>query len=1101
MKEKNIAEIITIDGSALLAQFQVNSKRNKPVCLDVDLFKNISDYSESALLYQVRKVMEKDFSRNLFKEVIFFVDFMDFFKYQDSCRNELFENILENGFDACWPNSEEVFHYVPFEKSQSQAKNCMISFIQKELFLPVRRRLDLDIGFNDYTYGAEKDPFGFPLKNTIPQLSKLYAYRGLYLSEATRLEDIRELLTADRIVILKEEKIRFSHETAKKLGMTEYYTARKAGETKEGKYILEPVVATDLDKPYSFDPFDGVGLVSPRGAAILNRSLYGKKFADSRIDPENTSAQELLRKDMAVSFQFRLPFCKGMLHTVDFHRFLREEMALGEDLIVTDIFGKERNLKNADIILNQTLFKLCGLVTKDLEDPEKRERFIDHYFKMLNDYDHSIYIVKTDKEQRRTGYGKLTAQILNTLPLTQEGFEHLVSRHKDRAQQYQMAPIILSGGNLPILEEESGEITHKYLKAEPCLALDHYVEDLVNSCRKQALHRLYQGKLDVEGDMRFLSRDLLYYLRRIGLQCGGTGYLPLISRGQVYLPDEKAGAACALFRSPHLCPNENVLAETSAKSDLYETYLGHLHRVIFVAGDSQMPDALGGADFDGDMVVVAFQQEVVEACRKKCYREDGLKGLQLIQIPSFKRESTDSSKCRYVNVETIQNTFSSQIGLISNATMRICAAEAVSGQELPYPSQFCAILNGVEIDAAKTGIRPDLSQVSAFTGKLKIENEDPEDDEESDSDIARAMQLVKTYLKVSNDLKHCDLPRISVKEKDQKYTVNFGKEEITQFKNETGNVPFVYQLLIQWAEAFGTKPEENDRLKKKVVGELYKKFPDTKKRGDSTYPRDDILKNEVFACPKKIPASQSDAINKVLDGYTTVKKAVDTIQRNSNPSQARTLRRNLLHLLRYKYDDVDITEKNKITIRQVGDSMGLQLKQTLNTTEELSEVLESNFYGPDTNAEHWLFCREIDKNAALGKAIGNMDALSAQIACDRGFHGYDLMFFALREQYAQSVADDFRKTLRTKTGDDFLDALYHVAAEAMDRGYSASQIANRHLPEPCRKQLETLLNETDPNALIPLVYKQTTEKSRAIFWRLFSWDEIEAYLRTVKANA
>lgn len=1099
MDHNILTKIITLDGSALLAQFQLDSQKSKPLCLDVDLYKNVNTYRESALLYQVRRVLDQPFSPELFTQAFFFVDFLDFFKYKDNQRNALFEKLLCDGFDAYWAGTEEVLHFVPFEKSQSQAKDCVISFIREDLFLPVRKRLDLDIGFRDYTFG--KQDFAFRLENTIPQLSKLYAYRGLYLSEAQRLEGVKELLDENRIVILQDEEIRFSLETVQRLGLGAYYTAQDVGETSKGQRILEPMVASDFDKSYHYDPFDGVGLISARGAAILNRALDGKKFAQSGIDPENTTPQKLHHADMAVSFQFRMPFCKGMLHTVDFHKFLAEEMDLQDDLWVTDIFGQPRNLKHADIILNQNLFKLWGLLKKDSGFKARKKDFAQYYFGKLREFEHSIYIVKTDKEQRYTGFGKLTAQIINTLPFTQEAFDRIVSRHTERARQYQLLPILLSQGNLPVLEEDSGEIGHRYIKANPLLALDGYVEDLVDSCRKQALHRLYQGKLDVKGDMRFLCRDLVYYMRRLGLQCQSSRNLELMQRGQVYLPAERGGVTCALFRSPHLCPNENVLAQTYAPNALYETYLGHLTRVVFISAESQMPDALGGADFDGDMVVIAFQQEVVEACQKACYREDGQPSLELIRIPSLKYDSTESGNFPYVNVDAIQNTFNSQIGLISNATMRICAAETAAGQELPYPSKFCAILNGVEIDAAKTGVRPDLSQVSGFTGKLKMESDNPEDDDTQTNDrISRAMQLVKTYLKVSNELKRWDLPGLSVTEKDKKYTVKLGKEELTHFKNESQDVPFVYQLLIKWAESMRQKDEVLTQKKQQAVDELYKKLPNSKKSG-SDYPRDEILKQVVFACPKTMSHSQSAAIDQVLSAYKTVKQAVDTVQKHADPSQERILRRNLLYILRYQYDDLDITQNEDITIRQVGNSVSLQLKQTLDTTEILFRVLEDNFYGQDTDPNQWMFRQSPQKDSHLVNALSKLQPQAAQILENKGFHGYDLMYFALRELHASAVAEDRRNTLHTETGDSLLDELYAKAAKAVDQKQSASYVGSKVLPQPCRKQLEILLGETDPNVLIPLVYKRTNDKTRAIFWKLFSWEEIEAYLRKVGSYA
>ena len=311
-------------------------------------------------------------------------------------------------------------------------------------------------------------------------------------------------------------------------------------------------------------------------------------------------------------------------------------------------------------------------------------------------------------------------------------------------------------------------------------------------------------------------------------------------------------------------------------------------------------------------------------------------------------------------------------------------------------------------------------------------------------------------------------------------------------------------VLIQWAEAFGVSgKEKTNPEKQKAVDMLYEKLPKSKKANHTDYPRDKILKKVVFACPAKVSASISDPIEGVLDAYKTVKTVVDSVRKYSDTTQARRLRRNLLFILRYKYDDIDLSPEDNPTIRQLGNSIHFQLEKAaeLNTSEKIADALAQNFYGEDTDPALWMYQQTPDQTSPVGKAIANMDPQSAQILCDKGFHGYDLLFFALREQYAKALEKDFRQTLHTETGDTFLDMLYENAARAIDQGHSAAYVSNQVLPALCRRQLETLLENKDPNVLIPLVYKQVTEATANAFWKMFSWEEIEAYLRTVNPHA
>ena len=1091
MKQKNVAELITLDGNRLLAEFQVNQLTGRPVCLDVDLYKNVSDYSETALLYQIRQVLKKDFSRTLFRDILVFLDFWDFFQWKDTKRSALFDKLLREGFTAQWHDSAEVITFVPFEKSQSQAKNCVISFIRKDLFLPVRRRLDLDIGFGDYPTAAA--PEGFPLKERVRQLSKLYAYRGLYLTDAIRLDGLEDLLCEDRIVVLEEIPDRAS-------ASCPMYTARQMdGSAEANGVILEKKVLPQPDRKQTVEPFDGVGLISPKAAALLNRSMDQEAFSAAGLDPENTDAQELYRHGMAVSFQFRMPFCKGMLHTVDFHRFFRQECHLEDDLWVTDAFGVQRNLKNADIILNQTLFKLWGLLRELKNDPQRKRQFIGYYFEKIRQYGHSIYIAQTDRQLHRTGYARLTAQIINTLPFQQHEFDSLVNRHTRRAMEYRLAPVLCSEG--AELKDDFSEAVHKYISADYLLALDSHVESLIDSCRKQALNRLFQGKLEVEGDMRYLCRDLMYYLNLLSRRCGCSTNFSYLPKGYIYMPGAAGRQRCALFRSPHLCPNENVAAVTHGGTGLHQRYLNHLQRVVFVGGSSQMPDALGGADFDGDMAVIAFQQEVVDACYRNCYREDSV-GLPLIRIPALSpKKSTAPTKhlkeddSPYVDIQTIENTFNSQIGMISNATMKICAAETVDGDTMMYSGAFCAILNGVEIDAAKSGIRPNLSGVVNFASRPG---------NSVSQKAGKMMQLVGEYLKVREELKGADLSTITVKAEKGSYMIMRGKDTLVKFSADPAGKPYVYQLLCRWAAALqaGTPETQQDKKTRAVsqLQDLLKKngIAVEKETSKGNYPRDMVLKELVFRCPKTIRSEDSHGAKSVIDAYFAAKKIVDELHDQMDPAKGRAIRNKLINVLRYKYDDIDRTLDNQLTLRQLGNAMSAQLGEKLTTAEAVTELLQNKFYCGTESGGHWLFQSEEERKDWIAELF---DPQTAQIARDFGFHGYDLMFFALRELLIENTLQQLRTAVQAATGDLFRDDLLKSAAAAMKQGYSTAHITGHLLPRLCREKLEELTDTTDHDRLIPLAYACAKSNQRSIVWKMFAWPEIEAYLKKVHKDA
>lgn len=1189
-------DLFTIDGNALLVQA---GSQNSTVLLDADLFASISEYRESALLYQIRKVLESDNCSTPLEKVFFFVDFDEFFRWKDKERNIQFDQLMQAGFHGIWFGEDTQALYVPFEKSQSQAKKCVISFIRADLFTKVRERLDLSICFGDMKMAAG---LYAGQECVLPALSKLYAYRGLYLTEATRLEgeEIRRLLDEDRIIILDEARAAFRSPNLYEKPSAEIAQARQMrlySKKTETTYKANSVVDLDMaetiignvqddgiddDRIKITSLFDGAGIISPYGAWILNQAMG---IAPSgKTKQENITTEYLSSKNLALSFQFRMPFCKGMLHTVDFHDFIinslleknllkcceepptperRKQLKktaeqMYQELEIQDVFGVTRKIAKADIILNTSLFKLYKLLKGRSRGPE----LITHYFQKIKEYDHSIYIAKTDLQQRYTGYTNLTYQILNTLRLDGNAFDRLVDLHLARARTYDLNAIVQGQWNAIGYDQEVEETdrVHKYLKANSLLSLDSYVNELIDSCRKQKIDALSQGKLEVAGDMRFLCRDLLYWLCRIAEKCRIQGkpvwkefILTTIDRGQVYLPGLQkkrpsplVPERCAVFRSPHLSPNENVFSIVAKEDDLHRKYLGHLRRVAFLGAFSHMHSALGGADFDGDMVVVAFQPEVVDACEKNCYREDGKDSLELIDIPSLNDDaSTASTDFLYVDVQTIHNTFSSSIGIISNAAMKICAAEqaleslglsaAVTGSHWLYPSKYCAILNGTEIDAAKSGIRPNLEGVSSFVlrpSRLVAEAAYlaalADTDEESARQLApkatqmaqEAMDMVGQFLHIKDELKDADLTLATVTLKiDQQKKAFFSVDRETSHwmthiasidAADVENKPLIYRLLIRWAQArveeAENHPKKGYEAKKKAVEHLFFLLEpgDTATAQEKAaktgykYPRSDILKKLVFRCPR-MSSTEANSLSEVLLSCQKTKEAVSAVGLETSKDMRKNIRKRMLYLLQFKYDNIDETKNGQNTIRQVSAQIAEKLKNELKTSEAVEARLEQLFYEQE-NSQAWLYMDSNSRKQTLldAKVAQTDDRQEVQVFSDFYYRGYNLLYFALREALVKVKAEESIQLLSQNGTCSFHSELLVKAKTWLSQGYTTAQINNRLLPQVCKEEL-IRRGGTDLPQLIRKVYSCAKETQKKMVWQIFTWDEIRACLEVTKS--
>ena len=248
---------------------------------------------------------------------------------------------------------------------------------------------------------------------------------------------------------------------------------------------------------------------------------------------------------------------------------------------------------------------------------------------------------------------------------------------------------------------------------------------------EQVLKDYAVGRLLVPGDIRYLSGDLLALLYHIANKNAALVFEEPPFRTQV-LADEFArnsfyapGAAyekedsCTLLRNPHIARNEEIQLSVYPQDELRDRYFGHLTDVVMVDAKMLAAERLGGADYDGDLVRT-ISDPILNACVRRNYEfeQHGLLSnnvnLPLLNIPSMAspKQNPDDWYARFV---TVKNTFSARIGQICNAALdrSVIAYNEKTDPKLrkqfKEETEVLAILSGLEIDAAKTGIRPDLS--------------------------------------------------------------------------------------------------------------------------------------------------------------------------------------------------------------------------------------------------------------------------------------------------------------------------------------------------------------------------------------------------------
>lgn len=702
------------------------------------------------------------------------------FKNKPLTNTEMLRFIFALGIKVKFTSGEKERTFIPFDKSQSMARNSRITFIDETLQVDVNRRLLL---------GMDKvGPFS---------PSKFYAYKGLYLSSGQRIANNTLELNEETVIVIHNGPIIHN---------------------KDIKYITNTTDSTNIEIKngcgIDIDTmFDGEGIISMDYAHLLNEAIL-----------KNSSSTDI------TSFQIRMPFIKGMVHSIDIQGFLDEFYGKEQtEIYIKDCFGIKRDLRKAKIILTQSMYKTfikggydwftyndnyLYYLGIDSSDPMKV------YFDGFKEYNHALYISGTNLPYKNRSLTTINYQFLNTLDLTDEDLPTLIDEHL----KYSNNPIdyLKRVANIVATDDADSDCSTASYTSKESIATDNenycvvsedndsgsdatipttnstshistghipnwqvalfenndfihnsYVKTKVNAIRDSLRKDIAYGRLLVDGEVRYLSRDILCFLKYIldlayeqnkkendieeihndaNTQNGNTKYDDLAKEVEnlvdsFYLPSKNIDLIenqhYPLFRSPHLSRNEQCVLKAllpDKDKSLRHKYLGHLDGVLMVAYNSLVPDALGGADFDGDIVKIFDSDILRNAVLRGVYdmkkddkydaKVDYKRELPIIRISAFPSSIDEYYDAATFNYSTYYNvifhTFSNSVGMISNLAIKLGKKQygnQTDNDKLAkdatnkYGCEHCTILTGLEIDACKTGIHPELSAIFSAANK------------------------------------------------------------------------------------------------------------------------------------------------------------------------------------------------------------------------------------------------------------------------------------------------------------------------------------------------------------------------------------------------
>ena len=617
---------------------------------------------------------------------------------------KMYQELSKSGFDC------NGFHYVRFASGSGQIRRNTITFIRDDLYKDITDSLLCGLSFADFG-----DDFN---------AAKYNAYFGLNMSGCHLLP----VSLAPRVCIVDDMEIIRPHDKVN------YVTEREVDyiTLPEEDYILS---ADDPD----FMIMNGKAIRKSDGVVFTIRHGIHKDITVAHYDEIENSpclnsfdGQGLMCPEWAMKVSeylefgycasemiIRAPWVKGLLATIDFHSWFAEN-GITE---ITDSFGKVRNVKDIDVIISKSQFKMHKVYKAKCADIGVNAW--DYHVDQMNANNLRWGVVKPDKPD---DYEKaLNYQYLEALDLQNDDVEKLCQRTIDFFKKLNSGDIKevyrnLIGNTNPYEDadtddENENEIGftsnaprfQKALEANPDLINDKYIRSLILQECENKLNAAKLGKIIVRGNYQFCVSDPIAQLQWIAKNhCGSDmDVIGVIPSGCIYsnywMNAEDNNGIVTLLRSPLIDRNEIAKRKVI---DANERYFKYMRSGLVLSIHDLTALGCGGCDFDGDILfssndVLISKGSYDYGVARPLYYELGATGI----VGAINNENVTQADIRGLN---------SKVGQISNKAASLYAMlKNYSYDTADYNKIYRSIIAlgqivGMEIDRIKTGVKPTL---------------------------------------------------------------------------------------------------------------------------------------------------------------------------------------------------------------------------------------------------------------------------------------------------------------------------------------------------------------------------------------------------------
>lgn len=534
-------------------------------------------------------------------------------------------------------------HYVELFGTTGGIKNATILYVNEELYGELTERIDAGRNQN-----VEMIP------------AKLQAYMALTASNDIALDlKPRILVVHDVITHYSDEVLRLEN----------------SEDVDDNGEPLPPTVNYIKSEAIELNACDGCSVMTPEFARKIN--LY--------LNNENEPISGVCIRG--------LPFVKGMLFPFDFVEFAEKVAGTYE---VTDFYGAKRDIRDYDIILTESMFKLANCYSSTEE-----------YLSYIEQYNYNFSVSKTAPLHndiiRTTNY-----QFLQSYELSDEDIAELVNPTLDNIKDilgmnpyksilYMLGTHLSENLSLDELTNDSEFYSSYYLQAlmiaPEIMINDTCIRNKLYKNIKERINSAKLGVLDVHGHFSIVGGDLYGLCQNIfGLEVTG-----LLKANEVYnyTWHSQNTEEIMCFRAP-MSVHNNIRKLKISYNDKVNYWFRYIKTCTILNSWDTTCQALNGMDFDSDLMFESDNEVLLRNYRP-------LPAIECVQKKGQKKivERKDMHKATYPvlgknDIGTITNRITAMTSL-----MAMYDKNSAEYKELLYRTQAGQSYQQNSIDAIK----------------------------------------------------------------------------------------------------------------------------------------------------------------------------------------------------------------------------------------------------------------------------------------------------------------------------------------------------------------------------------------------------------------